>query len=39
MWLAGTLINGPDFIEYGFNRLVSRRVNDYNTMPTGILFR
>lgn len=30
MWLAGTLINGPDFIEYGFNRLVrlSRRVND-----------
>lgn len=30
MWLAGTFINGPDFIEYGFNRLgmLIRRVND-----------
>lgn len=28
MWLAGTLINGPDFIEYGFLVRLSRRVND-----------
>lgn len=27
MWLAGTLINGPDFIEYGLV-ILSREVND-----------